>query len=515
MEKRITGRQIIVIITVISASVLEIIDATIVNIAIPDLMGNLGATITEVGWVITSYAAANIVMIALAAWMGSKLGRRNYFVLSIAVFTIGSLLCGLSENIWSLVFFRFIQGMGGGALIATAQAIIVETFPKERLNFANSLFGMGIVFGPAIGPLLGGYILNEISWHWIFYINIPFGIAATILSWLFIPEPKEKEAIGKMDWFGLILLIAGFGSLLTVLENGEEAGWWHATYIKILTLVAILGTLFFVLRQSKASKPIVNLQVVKNVYFSLGIIINFIVSTGMAAMFLILPLFAQNLLGMTPLQTGLIILPGVIVIIIAMPFIGRLPQKWWQLLLYMFIGFVLVITYNLWMVHFSPDSSRESFFLPVVLRGLGISVLFIPLATISLVDLKGKQIPEGTGVYNMVRKIGNSLGVALTTNFIAHRIDFHENILSGSITNSDIGTQHFKEQLIYYLKYSGIDLSSIPAIVQLELSNNLTRQAFLLGYLDTFMLTAVFFAICIPFLFIFFIVRKFRKEVPS
>lgn len=512
MSKRMTGRQIIVILTVISASILEIIDATIVNIAIPDLMGNLGATITEAGWVITSYAAANIVMISLAAWMGSKLGRRNYFVLSIAVFTLGSLFCGLSDNIWELVFFRFVQGMGGGALIATAQAIIVESFPKERLNFANAIFGTGVVFGPAIGPLLGGYILTKISWHWIFYINLPFGVIATVMAWVFITEPKEKATTGKMDWLGLVLLIAGFGALLTVLENGQDAGWFNATYIQVLSVVSVVGTILFVIRQSYVKHPIMHFRVLKNVYFTLGIIINFMVATGMASMFLIFPLFAQNMLGYDPLQTGFAIFPGVVVIILVMPFVGRLPQKWYQLLFYMLIGFLLVVVYNMYMTNINQNANEWELLMPMIVRGLGISVLFIPLATISLIGLRGKEIPEGTGIYNLVRKIGNSLGVALTTTFFSRRIDAHESILSSNLhMGADVANQYQSTMMAIY-RAAGVAPSDVQALAAESMSEQITRQAYLLSFIDSFLFAAVFFSACIPLLFIFFFVKKYHEH---
>ncbi|MFA8300945.1 MAG: DHA2 family efflux MFS transporter permease subunit [Hyphomicrobiales bacterium] len=512
MSQKISRTEVITIVTVISAAVLEIIDATIVNIAIPDLMGNLGATITEVGWVITSYAAANIVMIALSAWMSSKLGRRRYFVLSIGIFTVGSLFCGFSTSIWELVFFRFIQGMGGGALLATAQAIIVETFPKNRLNFANAIFGMGIVLGPAIGPVLGGYILQSISWNWIFFINIPLGFAATVLAYVFIKEPKEVSETGKMDWIGLFLLVVGLGSLLTFLENGQDAGWFDATYIRWLAATTILGSVLFVIRQTRAKYPIVHFRVLKNLYFSFGLLINMLVAMGMAATFLILPLFAQNLLKMDSFQTGLLILPGVIIIIIVLPLVGRLPQKKNQLVLYMTVGFILMIIYNVWVAGYNDKAGKMDFLQPVLVRGVALSLLYTSLATLTLIELKGKLIAEGTGLFNLIRKVGNSVGVAITVTFISRRIDLYEKLINDEVhsTSTTVLATLNKFESFYFL--TGMSAQEAAASATEIIAMSVTQQAFLLTYLDTFRLTATFFAICIPVIFILYILRKIKKN---
>lgn len=219
---KFTADKIIVIFTVVSAALLQLIDTSIVNVALTDMMGSLGASFEEIGWVVTGYAISNVIMITLSGWMSAKFGRKYYFAGCIILFTVGSIFCGFSDNVWELVAFRVIQGIGGGGLLSTAQAILIETFPKEELGLANAIYGLGVIIGPAIGPTLGGYITDNFSWQWIFFINIPFGILATILTLSFVKEPAEKMKAGRLDWSAFALLVIAIGSLQVVLEKGQK-----------------------------------------------------------------------------------------------------------------------------------------------------------------------------------------------------------------------------------------------------------------------------------------------------
>src|SRR5882724_872964 len=235
------ARKWIITITVILCSVIELIDAAIVNVSLPQMMGNLGATLDEVAWVITAYVVANVIIVPMASWLATFFGRRNYFVGSIALFTIASFFCGHATNIWELVFFRFLQGIGGGALLSTSQSILVETWPPHELGFATSLFGMGIVVGPSIGPTLGGWITDNYTWPWIFYVNLPIGALAIFLTLTFIHDhDHEKRELGDTDWLGIALLVLGIGAMQIVLERGERDDWFDANYICVLSVVAVL-----------------------------------------------------------------------------------------------------------------------------------------------------------------------------------------------------------------------------------------------------------------------------------
>src|SRR5215471_17946981 len=227
------ARKWIITITVILASLIELIDTSIVNVALPQMMGNLGATLDDVAWVVTSYVVANVIVVPMTGWLSALFGRRNYFAGSIVLFTIASFFCGHATGIWELVVFRFIQGAGGGALLSTSQSILVETFPPEELGLANGLFGLGVVVGPTIGPTLGGWITDNYSWPWIFYVNIPIGIVAAFLTFSYIRDSQHAREIGSVDWLGIALLVVGIGSLQVVLERGESEDWFSKTYILV------------------------------------------------------------------------------------------------------------------------------------------------------------------------------------------------------------------------------------------------------------------------------------------
>ncbi|MCB0219845.1 MAG: DHA2 family efflux MFS transporter permease subunit, partial [Chrysiogenetes bacterium] len=321
------ARKWIITVTVILASVIEIIDTSIVNVALPHMMGNLSATLDEVAWVITSYVVANVIVVPMTGWLSMRFGRRNYFVGSILLFTAASFFCGQATSIWELVAFRLIQGVGGGALLSTSQSILVETFPPEELGFANGLFGLGVVMGPTVGPTLGGWITDSFSWRWIFYINLPIGLLAAFCAYTFIRDHEDAKRPPSTDWLGIVLLIVGIGALQIFLERGEAEAWFETTYITVLCGVSVLGILGFIWRELATEHPIVNLRVLKDGSLALGTVCNFILGFGLYASVFILPVFAQNLLGFTATQTGLIMLRGALATMIMMPLVGKILQR--------------------------------------------------------------------------------------------------------------------------------------------------------------------------------------------
>ncbi|HEY4800717.1 MAG TPA: DHA2 family efflux MFS transporter permease subunit, partial [Bacteroidia bacterium] len=294
---RISFDKWIIVFTVISASLLQLIDTSIVNVTLTQMMGNLGATLGDISWVVTGYSAANVVMIALSGWLSAKMGRRNYFTISIIVFTIGSIFCGTATNVWELVAFRVLQGIGGGGLLSTAQSILVQTFPREEIGMANAIFGLGVIIGPTIGPTLGGYITDHLSWHWVFFVNIPFGIVATILSLMFIEDHHETIKTGKMDWFALALLVMAIAFLQIVLEKGESEDWFETRYITLLTFFSIAAGILFIWRQLTVEHPILNLRLLKNSRFAIGTLFGFVQGFGLYASVFIIPVFCQSMLG--------------------------------------------------------------------------------------------------------------------------------------------------------------------------------------------------------------------------
>ena len=272
------SRRVIITITAVLCALLEIVDTTIVNVALNEMKGNLGATMSEVGWVVTAYAIGNVIIVPMTSWLSQQFGRRNYFAVSIVLFTICSFLCGNATNIWELVLFRFLQGCGGGALLVTSQTIITESYPPEKRGMAQAIYGLGVIVGPTLGPPLGGYIVDNFSWPYIFYINIPLGIIATLLTLQYVKSPKylEKSAVSDIDWFGILFLALGVGSLQYVLERGQEEDWFSNIGIIIFTVTAVFGFFFFIWRELTFRNPIVQLRVLKNGNLRVGTVLSFI-----------------------------------------------------------------------------------------------------------------------------------------------------------------------------------------------------------------------------------------------
>jgi MFS transporter, DHA2 family, multidrug resistance protein len=331
----------IITITVILAALLELIDTTVVNVSLTDIMGNLGATLEDVAWVITAYAVANVIIVPMTGWLSAKFGRRNYFAFSIMLFTIASFFCGQSTNIWELVAFRFIQGIGGGALLSTSQAILLETFPKEEAGMATALFGLGVVVGPTIGPTLGGYITTHYSWPWIFFINIPLGFFAAFMTLTFIKDSIHQMKVGRNDWLGIFLLILGVGSLQTVLERGQSEDWFATPYITILAFTAVVSVICFIWWELSIEHPVVNLRVLKNRSLFIGAVFTFILGFGLFSSVFVFPIFCQQLLGFTSEQTGLLLMPGSLATIFMMPFVGILMKKKFPPQIMAATGFIL------------------------------------------------------------------------------------------------------------------------------------------------------------------------------
>ncbi len=506
-----TADKIIIIFTVVSAALLQLIDTSIVNVALNNIMGNLGASFEDAGWIITGYAISNVIMITLSGWMSARFGRKYYFAASVIVFTIFSVLCGISTNIWELIVFRILQGIGGGGLLSTAQAILIETFPKEELGLANAIYGMGVIIGPAIGPTLGGYIVDNASWQWIFYINVPFGILATILTLLYVNEPKEKMHAGKMDWLAFSMLVIAISLLQIVLEKGQSKDWFETSYITWFTVIACITAVIFVWRELAVKNPIVNLRLFSNRSFTTGTMFNFVLGFGLYGTTLVIPIMCQGLLGFTAMQTGLLLLPGSLATAFMMPVVGSLLKRnYIHPAVYAGLGLVLFFLFSHMLGQFTTQVGSGDFFWPLIIRGFAMGLIFIPLTTISLIELEGKEIPQGTALSNMVRQLGGSIGIALITTFISRETVIHYSHLSENLTASDPLTQQRLSMLTNGLMSKGLDHTSATQAAEGILSREVSGQASFLTYKDMFIYLGYFFLLLVPCLVLFR--SKKRKE---
>src|SRR6201992_2020073 len=411
-------RKWVITITVILAALLELIDTTIVNVALPQIMGNLGATLEDAGWVVTGYAVANVIVLPMSGWLGDRFGRKNYFITSILVFTAASFLCGHAHSLSELVAFRLLQGLAGGGVLSTAQAILMETWPREEIGMATALFGMGAVVGPTVGPTIGGYITDHFTWPWIFYVNIPVGAIAAFCVSVFVKE-SPKYAKGKpVDWWGILFLAVGVGSLQVVLEKGETEDWVPKTYITVLTFTTIVAAILFLWRELSTDHPVVNFRILKNRSFAVGIITSFVLGFALYGSVFIFPVFCQNLLGFSAQQTGGVLFPGGMATICMMPFVGAMLKRGVPGQIMATGGFFLFFVFCWMLSNSTLESGISDFFWPLIVRGLGMSILFVPLTTLAIQDLKGPEIGQGTGLNNMMRQLGGSFGIAILTTLI-------------------------------------------------------------------------------------------------
>ena len=466
----------LITITVMLGMIMGIIDSTIVNVALTTIGGNLGASVDEVSWVATGYILANVVVMPLNGWLTAFLGRKRFYAISLAVFTISSFLCGTATNITSLILYRVIQGIGGGALQPTAQAILFESYPPERRGSAMAIFGLGAMVGPAIGPTLGGYIVDNATWPLIFYINIPIGIIAFLMTMAFIPNPKyiEKPKAG-VDWSGLGLLTVGLASLQYVLERGEHDDWFNSDTIVILSIVAGLSIVWFVYKMIRDRHPLVDLHVFRLRSFTIGNIIGIVSGFGLFGTALILPLFFQQILNLTAFDTGMALLPGAASTAVSMLIIGRLANKVDPRLSIAF-G-MLVFGYSCWQLgDLNTQAGYWDVFWPRLIQGFGLGFLFVPLSTVSLGDVPRSEMASATGVYTLVRQLGGSFGIAILTTLLTHETAIAWNVLAAGVTQTN-----------------GVSVGA--------LTNMVGQQSAMIAYDYLFRLTAIVFALATPLVF--------------
>jgi len=496
------SRRVIITITAIICALLEIVDTTIVNVALPDMKGNLGATTSEIGWVITAYAIGNVIVVPMTSWLSHQFGRRNYFAASIMLFTIFSFLCGNASGLWELVIFRFMQGLGGGALLVTSQTLITESYPPEKRGMAQAIYGLGVIVGPTLGPPLGGYITYNFSWPYIFYINIPLGIIAFLLTLQFVRSPRyaAKSSAADIDWLGIALLAAFVGSLQYVLEKGQEEDWFSNSAIVVLTVVSVFGAFFFLWRESTFRNPVVRLSVLRNGNLRVGTALSFLLGFGLYGSTFIIPLYTQTTLGWTPVQSGELLIPSALTTAFMMPIIGKIVQKGVKQQYIVSIGMLLFFFFCLWGYEIlTPDTGEATFFWMLILRGFAMGLLFIPITTLSLSTLEGRQIGEGAAFTGMARQLGGSFGVALITTFMSRRTVLHESSLVNHLNVNDPNVQNRVDALTQSFIAKGYPPNIAQQDAYKMLNYSVAKQAAVLSYMDVFLYIGIMFLICIPF----------------
>lgn len=498
-------RRAIVTIIAILCSLLEIVDTTIVNVALNDMKGSLGATLSDVSWVITAYAIANVIIIPMTSWLSQQFGRRNYFTASIILFTVTSFLCGNATNIWELVFFRFLQGLGGGALLVTAQTIITESYPVAKRGMAQAIYGMGVIMGPTLGPPLGGYIVDNFSWPFIFYINVPLGIIATVLTLMYVKSPKysEKLKANQVDWLGILYLSLFVGSLQFVLEHGQQDDWFNNSTIVILSIISLFGLVFFVKRELTYKYPIVNLKVLKDTNLKVGVILSYILGFGLYASTFMIPIYTQSILRWSALKAGMLLLPSSVMTAFMMPMVGKMLQKGVSQKYLIIAGFLVFFFFTFWMYTImTPDTGEEHFWNPLILRGIGLGLLFVPITSLSLSNLRGKEIGDGAAFTGMLRQLGGSFGIAIVATFISRFGQQHRATLVSHLDKTDFKVQNQINMLQKGFMAKGYSFNEALNKAYQVLDFKVMKQANVLAFMDIFMYLGVLFLLCIPLVMI-------------
>jgi DHA2 family multidrug resistance protein len=478
----------LVTVTVMIGMIMAIIDATIVNVALSNMAGNLGASIDEISWVATGYILANVVVMPLNGWLTARFGRRMFYASSVAIFTLTSFLCGTATNVGLLIFYRILQGLGGGALQPTAQAILFESYPPERRGQAMAIFGLGAMVGPALGPTLGGYIIDNFSWPLIFYINVPIGILAFVMALAFIRDQSYiKRPENGIDWLGLGVMTLGIASVQYVLERGQRDDWFDSSTIMILSITAVVALAWFIRRQLRDPSPLVELHIFRLRSFSIGNMIGVVSGFGLYGLNLVLPLFFENILGFDAWQTGLALLPGVVGTAISMPIAARMLQQFSPRSL--IAAGIIMFAYAAWaMGSLNQYAGFGDLLWPRTLQGFALGFLFVPLSTATLADVPKDQLASASGIYSLLRQLGGSIGIAVLELIQIRREDTAQSTLAGSITRHNPSVA------------SMLHASHDSAATMHQIADEVLRNATMIAYADVFRISAILFLASLPLL---------------
>lgn len=498
-QRRGAEHKYLIAFAVVLAALMQVIDSSIVNVALPDMMGNLGANLDEIAWVSTGYILASVIIIPLTGWLGMLLGRKRYFVGSIVLFTAASFFCGASHSLAMLIIWRIIQGLGGGALMTVSQAVLLEAFPVEEAGTAMALFGLGVMVGPTIGPTLGGWLTDTYGWPWIFYINLPVGVVAAIMIAAYVHDPEHQRRPPTIDYAGIAFLAVSVGAIQYVLEHGQREDWFDSHRITTLVVVGIIGGALLLWRELTTDHPAVDFRVLRHRQMWVGTLLGVIMGVGLYAMSLTIPLFLQGSLHMTAEQTGLVMLPGAIATAVSMGVVGRLTNRVDARLL-IATGAVIfaVAAWRLSLI--TGLSGGQDFFWPLILRGVGLGLMFVPLTTVTLAELSAHELPQGTGLYNFFRQLGGSFGIAIIATLLTRYTVQVRSLLAEHVVRGDPASLARVEMLSRGMMARGADPWVAHQQALALLDRQLLGQASVIAYSRIYMLSAVIILGLIPLL---------------
>jgi DHA2 family multidrug resistance protein len=503
------SRQInpwIITFTVMLATFMEVLDTSVANVALPHIAGSLSASMDEATWVLTSYLVANAIILPMGGWFSMLLGRKRFYMICVALFTVSSVMCGLAPSLETLIVFRILQGLGGGALQPISQAILVESFPREKRGMAMAAYGMGVVVAPVIGPTLGGWITDNFTWRWIFLINVPVGVLSLLLTgWLvFDPPYLVRRGIRdglKIDYTGLGLLALGLGSLEVVLDEGQKEDWFSSHFIVTFAIVTVFCLIAVVVWELRQKQPIIDFHILKERNYMLSTVSMLVLGFVIYGSTTLLPLLLQTLLGYTALLSGLVLSPGGIAICILMPAVGTLlrhVQARWMVVggvLASAAGLFVMSKFNLYIDYRTAAWAR-------VLQSAGLAFLFVPISTMAFAYIPKERMNYATGLFNLARNIGGSGGIATITTLLARRGQYHQTVLVANLTPYNPAYREALHHSSLLLQAHGSSAADAAGQAQALLYGNMLRQSNMLAFSDGFWMMAVLFLAIIPLMFL-------------
>lgn len=482
----------IVAISVMFGTFMEVLDTTVVNVSLPHIAGSMSASVEEATWVLTSYLVANAIILPITGWLSSRFGRKNLLMASVVGFTASSFMCGLAPNLTLLIVFRILQGASGGCLQPLSQAVLLEAFPPDQRGKAMGFWGLGIVVAPVLGPVLGGWLTDNYSWRWVFYINIPIGILTIVMTKMFIFDPPYlKRAKGGIDYWGIGMLAVWIGALQVFLDKGQQEDWFSSSFIRWLVAIAGFGLLAFLVREFTAGKPVVNLRVFRDRTFSTGVFLMTIVGFVLYGSLVLLPIWLQTLLGYPSLQAGIALAPRGLGSMIGMPLVGTLigkfdPRK--MLATGLFVGAFTLFKFS----KLNLEAGYWDFFWPQFIQGLGLAMLFVPLTTITMSQISRQAMGNATSLFNLMRNLGGSFGIAAVTTLNFRFTQKFTSQLGEHVTPYNPPAAHLLERL---RSTGGSDpIVTVFGMVQ--------RQAAMSAFIEMFLILAVVFLGIIPLILI-------------
>jgi DHA2 family multidrug resistance protein len=488
--------------TVLLGSFVVVMDVSIVNVAMPQMLGAFGVSLDAITWVAVAYSIAEIILVTMAAWFSALLGRKRFYIVSLTLFTGASVLCGLARSLEMMIVARILQGMGGGGLIPVCQATMLETFPERERGMAMAIYSMGVVVAPTVGPVLGGWLTDEYGWPWIFYINVPVGLLGIFLAATVLRDPPYMQrALARIDVVGIVLLAVSLTALQLFLERGERENWFDSSFIVVMVLVALVALTALIGWELWVEEPVVNLRVLKNVPLTAGTCMGFVFGITLFGSIFILPLFLQRLQGYSVLDSGLMQTPRFLIMFVLTPIAGRLYNLVDSRVV-IGVGIVMVMLGYMHWAHLTLDVGLAQLLPGMLLTGGGMSFMFGTMSAAVMRTVPVPLLTAASGLYTLVRRIGGNVGYAFVANQVAHRTAFHRARLVEHLTPYDTATTQALDGLTGRLASGGLAPGVVEDSALMLLSGTVNRHATMMAYNDVFWMMGVLFVTSLPFLFL-------------